>query len=232
MVKAGLTDGVSKSGKPAVDIEKFGPKVDALRGPAAARATVEKEGAKAPGGGGARAGRDQDRVGDGHPDHQARYRGRPRSRPIGSKVHYEGKLTDGTVFDSSRKRGKPATFPLNGVIKCWTEGLGRMKVGETGRPDLPGGNRLRRGRAAADDSRWRDAGVRRRAARHRAGSLPAPGAGCAGAHGRLSAGLERPVRVAGDEQRDVVFAFGRVRRRPPRASDRARQSVSPRRAPR
>ena len=46
------------------------------------------------------------------------------------KVHYVGTLTDGTEFDSSRKRGQPATFPLNGVIKCWTEGVGRMKVGE------------------------------------------------------------------------------------------------------
>jgi FKBP-type peptidyl-prolyl cis-trans isomerase FkpA len=46
------------------------------------------------------------------------------------KVEYEGRLTDGTVFDSSKKHGQPATFPLNGVIKCWTEGVGHMKVGE------------------------------------------------------------------------------------------------------
>jgi FKBP-type peptidyl-prolyl cis-trans isomerase FkpA len=47
MVKAGLTDGLSKSGKPAVDIETYGPKVDALaRARSAARATAEKEGAK------------------------------------------------------------------------------------------------------------------------------------------------------------------------------------------
>ena len=45
------------------------------------------------------------------------------------KVHYTGKLTDGTTFDSSVDRGQPATFPLNGVIKCWTEGLQQMKVG-------------------------------------------------------------------------------------------------------
>lgn len=45
------------------------------------------------------------------------------------KVHYTGTLTDGTVFDSSVERGQPATFPLNGVIKCWTEGVQMMKVG-------------------------------------------------------------------------------------------------------
>lgn len=45
------------------------------------------------------------------------------------KVHYEGKLKDGTVFDSSYKRGSPAVFPLNRVIPCWTEGVQTLKVG-------------------------------------------------------------------------------------------------------
>ena len=45
------------------------------------------------------------------------------------KVHYHGTLRNGSVFDSSVDRDQPATFPLNGVIPCWTEGLGLMKVG-------------------------------------------------------------------------------------------------------
>ncbi len=45
------------------------------------------------------------------------------------KVHYTGTTLDGKVFDSSVERGTPAEFPLNGVIKGWTEGLQLMKVG-------------------------------------------------------------------------------------------------------
>jgi FKBP-type peptidyl-prolyl cis-trans isomerase len=70
------------------------------------------------------------------------------------KVHYTGTLVDGKEFDSSEKRGEPAEFPLNGVIKCWTEALQKMKVGgeakvvcpsaiaygEQGRPPVIPGN--------------------------------------------------------------------------------------------
>jgi FKBP-type peptidyl-prolyl cis-trans isomerase FkpA len=45
------------------------------------------------------------------------------------KVHYAGRLADGTEFDSSVARGEPATFPLSGVIGCWTQGVAQMKVG-------------------------------------------------------------------------------------------------------
>ncbi len=68
-------------------------------------------------------------------------------------VHYHGTLRDGTVFDSSVDRGQPANFPLNRVVKCWTEGLQLMKVGgksrlvcpsdiaygDQGRPGIPPG---------------------------------------------------------------------------------------------
>lgn len=45
------------------------------------------------------------------------------------RVHYEGTLIDGTVFDSSYRRGESITFPLNGVIAGWTEGLQLMSIG-------------------------------------------------------------------------------------------------------
>lgn len=53
------------------------------------------------------------------------------------KVHYHGTLINGTVFDSSVQRNEPATFPLNGVIACWTEGLQLMKVGGKSRLVCP-----------------------------------------------------------------------------------------------
>src|ERR1700686_5873277 len=72
------------------------------------------------------------------------------------KVNYRGTLTDGTEFDSSYKRNQPAQFPLNGVIRCWTEGVQKMKTGgksmlicpsdlaygDQGRPSIPGGATL------------------------------------------------------------------------------------------
>lgn len=54
------------------------------------------------------------------------------------RVHYQGKLRDGTVFDSSFSRGQPSEFPLNRVIPCWTEGLQQMKVGGKARLVCPG----------------------------------------------------------------------------------------------
>ncbi len=53
------------------------------------------------------------------------------------RVHYRGTLPDGTEFDSSYARGEPATFPLNGVIPGWTEGVQLMSVGDTFKFYLP-----------------------------------------------------------------------------------------------
>ena len=52
-------------------------------------------------------------------------------------THYKGELVDGTVFDSSRKRGAPATFAVGGVIKGWTEALQLMREGSHWRLFIP-----------------------------------------------------------------------------------------------
>src|SRR5688572_5549282 len=63
----------------------------------------------------------------------------PPPGPIDTvEVHYTGWLTDGTKFDSSRDRGAPATFGVNGVIKGWTEGLQLMSPGSRCKLVIPG----------------------------------------------------------------------------------------------
>ena len=62
------------------------------------------------------------------------------ARPTESSTvvtHYQGELVDGTIFDSSRQRGAPATFPVGGVIKGWTEALQLMKEGSHWRLFIP-----------------------------------------------------------------------------------------------
>jgi FKBP-type peptidyl-prolyl cis-trans isomerase FklB len=62
------------------------------------------------------------------------------SKPLATNkvtCHYHGTLIDGTVFDSSVRRGQPASFPLNAVIKGWTEGLQLMPAGSKWRFFIP-----------------------------------------------------------------------------------------------
>jgi FKBP-type peptidyl-prolyl cis-trans isomerase FkpA len=130
-VKSGLTDMVLKR-EHKVDLDKYGPKVDALaRKRGQERVEIEKAEAKTYL---EKAGREPGAVVT--PSGMVFRTVTPGTGATPTptdrvSVQYEGRLTDGTVFDSTKKRGGvPATFPLNGVIKCWTEGVGRMKVGE------------------------------------------------------------------------------------------------------
>jgi len=130
LIKAGLTDSVQKN-KPKVDIDKYGPMIDAL---ARKRATVRAEAEKGKTAALLEAAAKETgavKLASGMVIKTTRPgRGAQPEAADRVKVHYEGRLSDGSVFDSSIKRGEPAVFPLGGVIKCWTEGVGHMKVGE------------------------------------------------------------------------------------------------------
>jgi FKBP-type peptidyl-prolyl cis-trans isomerase len=129
LVTAGLSDSVQ--GKPAkVDIKTYGPKIQGIADERqAAAATAEKQAAgafiaqmaKEPNAQRSASGMIYIPVKEGA--------GANPTATSTVKVHYHGTLRDGTVFDSSVQRGQPISFPLNGVIPCWTEGVQKMKVG-------------------------------------------------------------------------------------------------------
>lgn len=154
-VKQAIDD--AKAGKPAVALEEWGPKIQNF-----ARARADKQAVK------------EKEVSKEYLAKAATEPGAVKSEsgmiykeltagtgasPVATdtvKVHYRGTLVNGTEFDSSYKRNEPASFPLNGVIKCWTEGVQKMKVGgkaklvcpsdlaygDQGRPSIPGGATL------------------------------------------------------------------------------------------
>ncbi len=156
VLKQGLSDAATGK-KPEVELDTYGPKIQAFaQGRAAKAAEAEKvkgssyleNAAKEPGAEKLESGLVFKSTTEGT--------GRNPLATETVKVHYRGTLTDGTEFDSSIKRGEPVEFPLNGVIKCWTEGVQKMKVGgkarlvcpsaiaygDQGHPGIPGGATL------------------------------------------------------------------------------------------
>jgi FKBP-type peptidyl-prolyl cis-trans isomerase FkpA len=136
LVKAGLADGVHHT--PKVPIEVYGPKVNELakQRSQAAAATEKKAGegflAKAGGEKGAV------KKPSGLVFLELKGGTGPAPKPTDTvKVNYRGTLTDGTEFDSSYKRNEPASFRLDQVVPCWTEGVAMMKVGGKARLTCP-----------------------------------------------------------------------------------------------
>ncbi len=136
-VKAGMADGVLNR-KPKVEVQAFMPKVQQLQ---QARVAVLAEKEKKAGEAflvKAETEKGATKTASGIVI-QTLNEGRGAS-PKGTdtvKVHYHGTLTDGTVFDSSVQRGEPATFGLNRVIPCWTDGVQQIKVGGKSRLICP-----------------------------------------------------------------------------------------------
>ena len=129
LVKQGLTDAATGK-KPVVELEAYNPKIQALANArrtaqgeklAAATKEVVDKAAKEKGAVKTASGLIYLSLKEGS--------GASPAATDKVSVNYRGTLVDGTEFDSSYKRGTPAEFPLNGVIKCWTEGVQLMKPG-------------------------------------------------------------------------------------------------------
>jgi len=155
IVELALSDAAAS--KPAVDINTYGPQIDTFASARASRVASREKAASAtylvkaaaePGAVKTASGLIYREIKAGT--------GTSPSATDTVKVNYRGTLTNGTEFDSSYSRNEPAEFPLNGVIRCWTEGVQRMKVGgksqlvcpsdlaygDQGRPSIPGGATL------------------------------------------------------------------------------------------
>jgi len=152
IVKRALAD--AAAGKPAVDLTVWGPKIGALarersarvaeHQKAASKVYLEKAAAE-PGAVRTESGMIFREVKAGS--------GESPKATDSVKVQYRGTLVDGTEFDSSYRRNEPAQFALNAVIRCWTEGVQKMKpggkamlvcpsdlaYGDQGRPSIPAG---------------------------------------------------------------------------------------------
>lgn len=128
-VKKGLSAAVTGA-KPEVELEAYGPKIQQL-----AMTRREETGKKAAAEGKAFADKAAKEKGAVTTSsglvYQSLKEGTGASPALTDtvKVNYRGLLPNGKEFDSSYKRGEPAEFPLNGVIKCWGEGVQKMKVG-------------------------------------------------------------------------------------------------------
>lgn len=131
MVKAGLADGAKDAPQLEPEaIEALVPKLQELQTKRVADATEKEKSAGATYLTKAAAEKDATKTASGMVYKEVKAgEGATPADSDQVKVHYEGRFTDGKVFDSSIKRNEPAVFPLNGVIPCWTEAVQLMKVG-------------------------------------------------------------------------------------------------------
>jgi FKBP-type peptidyl-prolyl cis-trans isomerase len=129
ILAAGLTDAAAGR-PPRVDLEAYRPKIDAFAAERRQGFAARERGASQGFLDAAAAEPGARRLPSGLVFHETRAgTGTTPQRTDTVRVHYQGTLRDGTVFDSSRARGTPAEFPLDRVIPCWTEALQLMKVG-------------------------------------------------------------------------------------------------------
>jgi FKBP-type peptidyl-prolyl cis-trans isomerase FkpA len=155
ILKKALTD--AAAGKPIVNLETWGPKIQPLAAARGARVAEKQKVMSAAflSKAASAAGAEKTESGMVYRELRPGTGASPKATDT-VKVNYRGTLVDGTEFDSSYKRNEPAQFPLSGVIKCWTEGVQKMKAGgkaqlvcpadlaygDGGRPGIPGGATL------------------------------------------------------------------------------------------